>query len=70
MFSSSSLYFQEKIDEAVETEEESLVRTVVHAGIVEPPVSAVGEVYQPHVHEILIAADRPGLATVETGVVR
>merc|ERR1719239_1364324 len=69
MFSSSSFYFQEEIHETVETEEESLIRTVVDAGVVEPPVSAVGEVDQPDVHEILITAGSPGLGTVEAGVV-
>ena len=70
MFPSGSFYFQQEIYEAVETEEESLVGALVETGVLEPPVSAVGEVYQPHVHEILIAAGCPGLATVEAGVVR
>ena len=69
MFASSSFYFQQEIDEAVETEEESLIWTIVHTGVIEPPVGAVGEVYQPDVHEILVTAGRPDIVAVEAGVV-
>ena len=69
MFSSSSFYFQEEVDEAVETKEKPLVGTLVDAGVVQSPVSAVGEVDQSDVHEILVTAGRPDVVAVEAGVV-
>ena len=52
MFSNSLLDLLEDVDKAVQTEEEALVRALVDARVVEAAVRAVGEVYQPQVHEV------------------
>ena len=69
MFSSSSFYFQEEVDEAVETKEKPLVGTLVDAGVVQSPVSAVGEVDQSDVHQVLAAVDWAALIAVQARVI-
>ena len=64
-----SFNLQQKVNKIVETEEQALVWTVVEMAVIEAAVSAVGEVYQSYIHQILTSAGTVGQAAVETGAV-
>ena len=69
MFPCSSFNFQQKVYKIVETEEQALVRALVDMAVIEAPVSAVSEVYQSDVHQVLTGAATLGRTAVKAGAV-